>query len=186
MIVFTVIGQAQPAGSKRAFPFRREGGTLGVRVTDANPKSADWKLQVALAAREVATGTLLEGPLVLEATFFRPRPKAHFRQDGELSKAGLASLAPETKPDLTELVRATEDSLRGSLARRRPGRAAGEREALGRAGALEIAVRELELPPGGTCSEGWHWGSDWGRGCGAVWLYDAKPLIYLATTTRSD
>jgi Holliday junction resolvase RusA-like endonuclease len=111
----TVIGQAQPAGSKRAFPFRRAGGALGVRVTDDNPRSSDWKQQVALAAREVATGTLLEGPLVLHATFYRPRPKGHFTRTGKLTKAGLAAIAPATKPDLTKLVRAAEDALRRVL-----------------------------------------------------------------------
>ena len=151
VISFVVIGQAQPAGSKSAYPFRRNGGTLGVRVTDANPKAADWKVLVANAAREVSTGTLLEGPLVFEATFFRPRPKAHFRQNGELSKAGLASLAPDTKPDLTKLIRAAEDSLRGVLWRddsQVVEQVTAKR--WGEPARVEIAVRALELPPGGT------------------------------------
>ena len=115
MIAFTVIGQAQPAGTKRSFPFRRDGGTLGVRVTDANPKAAGWKREVALAAREVATGTaLLAGPLVLEATFFRPRPKAH------LGARGLRPSAPArpiTSPDLLKTARALEDALKGVVYR---------------------------------------------------------------------
>ena len=51
MIQFTVPGIAQTAGSKRAFPFRRKDGRLGVAVSDDNRRSKDWKAAVAWSAR---------------------------------------------------------------------------------------------------------------------------------------
>ena len=38
-----------------------------------------------------------------------------YAQDARTAIAGAQSLAPDTKPDLTKLVRAAEDSLRGVL-----------------------------------------------------------------------
>lgn len=105
----TVFGTAEPAGSKRAF--HRPG--LGVRVVDANPKSREWKSLVAQEAGKVATG-LLEGPLLLEATFYRPRPASHFgsgRNSGIVKPS--APAFPDTRPDTTKLLRAIEDALQG-------------------------------------------------------------------------
>lgn len=110
MISFTVLGVPQTAGSKRAFPFRRPGGSLGVRVTDDNPKGREWKNAVAWAAREVFRGPLLEGPLVLRIVFVLPRPKGHFGKRGLLDSA---PARPTTKPDLLKRARAIEDSLNG-------------------------------------------------------------------------
>jgi Holliday junction resolvase RusA-like endonuclease len=53
---------------------------------------------------------LLEGPLVLEFVFFRPRPAAHF------GRRGLRPSAPEfptTRPDVLKLARAVKDALTG-------------------------------------------------------------------------
>ena len=79
MISFTVLGQPQTAGSKRGFPFQKRDGKLGVHMVDDNPRSKDWKQQVAWAAREAHHGKLLEAPLVVTMSFHRPRPKGHFR-----------------------------------------------------------------------------------------------------------
>ena len=112
MIRFTVYGEAQPAGSKRAFS--RPGMRFPV-VVDANPKAKDWKLAVAgEAAKAMAGKSLLTGPVALQLVIYRPRPKGHFgtgKNAGKL-KAG-APLRPDTKPDLTKLLRGTEDALRG-------------------------------------------------------------------------
>lgn len=109
----TVYGNAEPAGSKRAF-YRPK---LGVRVVDANPKSREWKRIVSQEAGKIANG-LLEGALVLEAVFYRPRPANHY---GSGQNAGIvkrsAPAYPTTRPDTTKLLRGIEDALTGVLYR---------------------------------------------------------------------
>jgi Holliday junction resolvase RusA-like endonuclease len=106
---FTVYGTAMPAGSKRAFA---KGGKAW--VTDANPKSAPWKNQVAQVAGGAMAGrSLMDGPLKARFTFFRARPKGHFKRDGSLSAQGHRKPYPDVKPDLTKLVRCAEDALKG-------------------------------------------------------------------------
>ncbi len=115
MIQFTVIGVPQPAGSKRAFPFHKKNGKLGVAVSDSNPKARDWKGAVASEARlHVGDGLpLLEGPLSVAMDFFLPRPKGHFKKNGELT--GSAPPHPVTRPDTQKLARGTTDALTGIL-----------------------------------------------------------------------
>jgi Holliday junction resolvase RusA-like endonuclease len=110
---FTVYGQPQTAGSKRAFAFRRHDGSLGASVTDDNAKGAGWKGDVAKAARTVFTGDLLTGALRVSMVFYRPRPKGHFNSSHGLNKAGRDSIAPTTKPDVLKLARCAEDALTG-------------------------------------------------------------------------
>ena len=74
----------------------------------------DWKAAVAFGAREVFHGEPLLEALVLHLLFTRTRPKSHF---GTGKNAGIlkasAPDSPSSKPDLTKLVRAVEDSLTG-------------------------------------------------------------------------
>ena len=115
-IQFTVLGIPQPAGSKRAFPFKRKNGKLGVAVSDANPKAHDWKNAVASAAHAACfheIDSLREGPLSLTMTFYLPRPKGHFRKDGSLTPR--APLRPITRPDTQKLARGTTDALTGII-----------------------------------------------------------------------
>lgn len=123
IVTFTVLGQPQTAGSKQSFvplhkktkePFRRPNGGIVVSTVDDNPKSKGWKRIVAKAAKDAHRGPLLTGPLVATFRFFRPRPKSHHAKFG-LSKAGLESLAPDTRPDVLKLTRAVEDALNGVL-----------------------------------------------------------------------
>ena len=109
-IVFTVYGKPEPAGSKRGFAFKRKTGGMGVAISDANPKSRDWKNSITHRAREEYHGELLDGPLSLSLVFHLPRPKGHF------GKRGLRDSAPRhitTKPDVLKLARAVEDALTG-------------------------------------------------------------------------
>lgn len=111
---FWIPGVPQPAGSKRAFPFAKTGGGLGVRVTDANPKSRSWKNDVAHAALAELGGGVepLRGPLSLRVTFNLPRPKSHY------GTKGLKPGSPRwhtSKPDATKLLRGIEDALTGIL-----------------------------------------------------------------------
>src|ERR1044072_7544531 len=107
-ITFTVFGSPQTAGSKQSFvplhrttkqPFRNKNGGIVVSTVDDNPKSKGWKKVVAKAAKEAHKGPLLEGPLVATFRFFRPRPMNHHAKFG-LSKAGVESIAPDTRPDV--------------------------------------------------------------------------------------
>lgn len=119
LLEFTVHGIPQTQGSKRAFPFKRRNGSLGVAVSDDNPKGKAWKSQVADAARaalklETDGTALYTGPLVLEIVFALLRPKAHYRT-GRNSGClrGNAPRFPAVKPDALKLARAVEDALTG-------------------------------------------------------------------------
>jgi Holliday junction resolvase RusA-like endonuclease len=122
-IAFAVFGEPKPQGSKRSQLIRRKGGQVVMRdgqplsrVRDDNPKTAEWKQQVAYAARQVYDGPLLTGPLSVTFLFFRPRPKAHFGSGR--NSALLKPSAPEwpiPRPDTLKLARAVEDALTGVL-----------------------------------------------------------------------
>src|SRR5262245_16067838 len=115
---FEVGGQAQPAGSKRAFPFKGKDGKLHATVVDDNPKSDRWKDRVGWAARRaLGSARMLEGPLVASFSFRRPRPKGHYKVDGSLSAEGLRNPAPIVIPDALKLARAVEDAMQGVVYR---------------------------------------------------------------------
>lgn len=112
-LAFTVLGLAQPAGSKRAFKHRHTGAVV---VTDDNRRSRPWKEQVRAAALDaigVSEGDvweLLSGPLRLELDYYMPRPKAH---TGARGLKPSAPPYPTTRPDALKLARAVEDALTG-------------------------------------------------------------------------
>lgn len=118
-IKFFVPGLPQSRGSKRAFPFKKKSGGLGVAVSDNNPRSKDWMASIShetnqeILRRFVACKFPLGGcPIGLRLTFIMPRPKAHF---GTGKNAGvLKATAPKyhtSKPDRGKLARAVEDAL---------------------------------------------------------------------------
>ena len=109
--VFFVPGLPKPSGSKKAF---RHAKTSKVIVVDACDGSRDWKTtvsQFALAAR--AGCRPMDGPLRLVVEFRMPRPKAHYRANGELRDN--APAWHTNAPDATKLLRAVEDALNGVL-----------------------------------------------------------------------
>lgn len=115
-IAFIVLGKPATAGNKRAIPFKRGDGSLGVRVLEGRRKGAtdhaqSWRSDVRDAARGVYRGQPLEGPIRLELDFIVPRPGGHYRANGELSKSGLAMPYPTTRPDTSKWLRAFEDAL---------------------------------------------------------------------------
>lgn len=113
MISFTCFGDAQPAGSKRAFIFNpKDGGKPRASVTDANAKSRPWKYAVAMSAREAYCGNLLTGALKVTMTFFRPRPRGHYGSGANAGRVKASAPAyPGTKPDALKLARGVEDAL---------------------------------------------------------------------------
>lgn len=111
-VTFTVYGTPQPGGSKRAFVIAGR-----ARITDANAKAKPWKQEVARVALQAMNGqTVLQGPLCLKVTFYRPRPKGHYKGNGLwLNATGMRTPYPATKPDSSKLVRSTEDALTGII-----------------------------------------------------------------------
>lgn len=101
-ISLSVIGVPITQGSKSAYPFRRQNGTLGVRVTEGKKSAAlaDWRRAIADAARQVVKMPIA-GPIVLEATFYLPRPRS----------APKRVIFPATKPDTGKMLRSDEDAL---------------------------------------------------------------------------
>lgn len=111
----TVYGIAQPAGSKTSYIHPH---TKQIVVTDANPRARTWKQHVAQAAGAEYDGELMQGPVILEVTFFQPRPKGHYgtgRNEGVVKDS--APEYPAIKPDTTKLVRGTEDAMTGVVYR---------------------------------------------------------------------
>ncbi len=81
-ITFFAHGEPKPQGRPRAFA-RRFGDKWQARVYD--PKTAEgWKGAIALAATPHVPFPPLLGPLQVDIAFAMPRPKAHFRSNGEL------------------------------------------------------------------------------------------------------
>lgn len=107
---FTVRGIPAPQGSKR-----HVGG--GVMV-ESSKRLRPWRDAVradavaALAKAGIATPERFDGPLVLEVTFYFARPKSHYRtgENAHLLRLN-APVAPQGPPDLSKLVRSTEDAL---------------------------------------------------------------------------
>lgn len=52
-------------------------------------------------------------PLRLSVVAIMPRPKSHYATTGELSSAGLASVAPTKRPDLDNVAKLVMDALNG-------------------------------------------------------------------------
>lgn len=109
---FTVVGQPEPAGSKKAFVNKHTGRAA---VVDANPRAKGWKSRVTDEAMAAMDGQpLLDGALFVQLTFVVPRPKGHF------GKKGLLPSAPEfptVRPDVLKLARGVEDAMSGVVYR---------------------------------------------------------------------
>lgn len=106
---FRVYGTPAPAGSKTVVPTK-----AGPRVVDggsapARQSRATWRQDVVAAAAqaiEAQEWEKLTGPVYLHVELIVPRPKGtpERRRDG-------ARYRPTKRPDLTKLLRATEDAL---------------------------------------------------------------------------
>jgi Holliday junction resolvase RusA-like endonuclease len=102
MIRIRVVGEPAPQGSK-SFKGKRGAG-IGIMV-ESSKKVAPWRESVAGAAIDQTTIEQrgLEGPLAVHMAFILLQPVS-------LSKKKVA-LGPYRKPDLSKLVRSTEDAL---------------------------------------------------------------------------
>ncbi|HLR94977.1 MAG TPA: RusA family crossover junction endodeoxyribonuclease [Jiangellaceae bacterium] len=109
-IQITVHGIPAPQGSKTAMGRRRNGSVI---LVESSRKVKPWRASVVAAAIPARPLAPLDGPLVADMVFTMPRPKGHYgtgRNAGAL-KARYVSAVPDRIPDLSKLVRSTEDAL---------------------------------------------------------------------------
>jgi crossover junction endodeoxyribonuclease RusA len=103
-----VPGTPQPQGSTRSF---RAGGKIV--TTSDNPQLRPWRDAVCWHARAaLAARPPFDGPVVVNAVFWLPRPGGHFgtgRNAGRLRPS--APAYPIATPDLDKLVRGVLDAL---------------------------------------------------------------------------
>lgn len=108
MVVITVHGVPAPQGSKNV---NRYGATYEV-----SKRVKPWREAVKFAALEVTGRTAgwepMDGPLSLAAVFYFDRPKSHYRTGRNAHLLRDAAPAyPQGAPDLSKLIRSTEDAL---------------------------------------------------------------------------
>jgi Holliday junction resolvase RusA-like endonuclease len=109
-ITIIVHGLPAPQGSKK-----HVGG--GVMI-ESSKKVKPWRQDVKYAALEatdtIAGWTPLDGPLIASMTFAFARPKGHYRtgRNAHLLR-DTAPLRPAVMPDLSKILRSTEDALTG-------------------------------------------------------------------------
>ena len=89
-----------PVGQGRPRAFKLPGGQI--RMYDP-AKSRDWKRTVMAQALAAKPERLLAGPCAGEMDFYLPRPKS----------APKRVVYPTSRPDLSNLLKGTEDALRG-------------------------------------------------------------------------
>jgi crossover junction endodeoxyribonuclease RusA len=106
-VVFDVHGVPAPQGSKTVA--RTKSGRSFVR--DDNPATAPWRSAVAAAAADATEGEPLTGPVQLDVVFLFPRPRSHYRTNGQLKPS--APFHCPKRPDLDKLLRALGDALSG-------------------------------------------------------------------------
>lgn len=100
------IPKAQPR--PRAFAKRVGGGRFEARVYD--PSTAEgWKSLIATEAKKHIPETPFEGPVAMRMVFYLPRPKDHFRKNGDLKETAPGYML--SKPDLDNLEKAVKDAL---------------------------------------------------------------------------
>lgn len=97
-----VLGVPAPQGSKRHVG-------RGILV-ESSTKVGPWReAVVAAAANQGVANRQLDGPLSVDVSFYFPRPKSHYRANGELKPA--APYVHFTTPDLDKVLRSTLDAL---------------------------------------------------------------------------
>lgn len=111
---FEVEGKASPSGSKKAFVNKYTGR---ISMVDTAKGKDSWQSWVRLKASQEAKSAGVEpsrGPFQLTVTFFFARPKSHFGSGKNSDKIkASAPLSHTQKPDVTKLMRCTEDALKG-------------------------------------------------------------------------
>lgn len=147
VVTVTVDGLPAPQGSK-AYKGHRGGKAV---LVESSKKVKPWREAVARAAREAMGGDApLDGPLLLSVRFAMPRPQGHYRANGELKP--WAPVFVDRQPDLSKLIRSTEDALTTAGVWVDDARVAGVWASKrycgpGRWTGAAIEVRELQVTP---------------------------------------
>lgn len=109
-----VHGVPGPQGSKKYVGHSKAGHAI---MVESSAKVKPWREAVVYAAIDArnrnSEGPLpLDGPLIVSMTFTFTRPRSHYRtgKNAHLLR-GSAPLRPCGKPDLSKLLRSTEDAL---------------------------------------------------------------------------
>jgi Holliday junction resolvase RusA-like endonuclease len=110
-IAFAVLGVPGPQGSKTAFVNKHTGRA---QMVESSAKVKPWREAVMWAALGAAGDTWepLDGPLYADMLFAFARPASHFgtgRNAGTLKAS--APRYPAVYPDLSKIIRSTEDAL---------------------------------------------------------------------------
>lgn len=101
LVTIAVVGLPAPQGSKRAVGADRKGRAI---LVESCTRVKGWRKQVYLSALLTNRGAKPkhDGPLIASIVFTLPRPKR---------APALNRWSPCTKPDLSKLLRSTEDAL---------------------------------------------------------------------------
>ncbi len=105
--MFWVAGVPQPQGSTKSFK-------IGTKIitTSANKQLRPWRHAVSsdaqTAHQATGDGQAMRGAVALYLEFYFARPKGHYGVHGLLPSAPKFHI---TKPDVSKLIRAIEDSL---------------------------------------------------------------------------
>jgi crossover junction endodeoxyribonuclease RusA len=113
-----VYGTPAPQGSKRAFAVRGKGGIPTGKIAvieSSHDRVKSWRQAVIDAALSDGGAMAAAIPVAVKMLFFLPRPRSHYRtgKNAHLLREG-APRRPAKVPDLSKLVRATEDALTDS------------------------------------------------------------------------
>lgn len=112
-VTFFVPGVPQPGGSKKGFVIKTKSGGMRANIVEDAKRNAPWRAVVSLVASERMSGPF-SGPVVVSFEFLMPRPASHYGtgKNADRLKPG-APAGHTSKPDVTKLVRSTEDALKG-------------------------------------------------------------------------
>lgn len=144
MIRFEVHGLPAPQGSKKAVGRRKNGSTI---LIEMSRKVRPWREAVEAEARRVRPSRPIMGAVVLRVTFCLRAPQ----------KMPRGRVWPTTTPDLSKLVRSTEDAITTGLIWGDDSQVIGtwaEKIYVGQEGALRepgaiIEIHEIEPVTGG-------------------------------------
>jgi len=114
-LTFFVPGRPAPGGSKSGFYIKK---LKRVIMAPNSKRTKPWMDSVRCFALQAYSGPLLEEPVELQITFQLLRPKNHYGtgRNARILKRS-AKRFPTVKPDLTKLIRSTEDALTGLIFR---------------------------------------------------------------------
>ena len=97
-VEFVVYGRPAPQGSKRPIGRRKNGSAIMIEMSGyVKP----WRAAVKAAAEQAITGPMIETAVILNVTFTLKAP----------AKMPKGRIYPSVVPDLSKLVRSTEDGI---------------------------------------------------------------------------